>query len=150
MSEDDKCPKGGLIAAFLKHPLNRRLFDRFFRLCCDETAGYLRYLRARGFRLPLDLSSDTDGLQNLAIDLLGTFLASPGGRPFPILMDYFKKTVRSELTQPDPAQLYHRFRALLHGHIRQERTRLFAAQDPQIENLKRRFKETLKEPTLAT
>jgi len=143
-SISDSC--GRIVRAFLISPLNRKTFDSFFKTCYSHTLGYLRYLKAKGFQLPLEHRSDGDPFGDLAIDLLGTFLRSTKDKPFPIVFDYFKKVGISDPDQADPDDIYHHFTLLLRGHIRQQLSRLKAQQDPQIDHLKRRFKEILIAP----
>jgi len=108
--------------------------------------GYLRYLKVKGFQLPLEHRADGDPFGDLAIDLLGTFLQSTKDKPFPIVFDYFKKAGVSDSDKADLDELHHHFTVLLRGHIRQQLSRLKAQQDPQIDHLKRRFKEILIAP----
>jgi len=134
---------GRILQAFLLNPLNRRAFDSFFKTCYSHTVGYLRYLKAKGFQLPLEHKADGDPFGDLAIDLLGTFLRSAKENPFPIVFDYFNKAGISDPDQADPDELHHHFTVLLRGHIRRQLSRLKTQQDPQIDHLKRRFKEIL-------
>lgn len=143
-SISDSC--GRIVRAFLVSPLNRKTFDSFFKTCYSHTVGYLRYLKAKGFQLPLEHRSDGDPFGNLAIDLLGIFLHSTKEKPFPIVFDYFNKVGVSDPNQADPDDIYHHFTVLLRGHIRRQLSRLKAQQDPQIDHLKRRFKEILIAP----
>jgi hypothetical protein len=143
-SISDSC--GCIVKAFLLNPFNRKAFNNFFKTCYSHTMGYLRYLKVRGFQLPLDHIADGDPFGDLTIDLLGAFLHSTKENPFPIVFDYFNKVGVSDPDQADPDDIYHHFTVLLRGHIRQQLSRLRAQQDPQLDHLKRRFKEILKDP----
>jgi len=139
----DTC--GRVVQAFLLNPLNRKVFDSFFETCYSYTMGYLRYLKAKGFQLPLEHRVDGDPFGDLAVDLLGAFLHSTKEKPFPIIFDYFKKVGIADPDPVDPDNIYYHFTVLLRGHIRQQLSRLKVQRDPQIDHLKRRFKEILKD-----
>jgi len=139
----DSC--GHIIKAFLLSPLNRKAFDSFFGICYQSTVGYLRYLKAKGFQLPHELKAEGNPFGDLAIDLLGTFLHSNRDRPFPVIFGYFNKLGYAQPREADPDDLLHCFTVLLRGHIRQQLARLKVQQAPQVDHLKRRFKEILKD-----
>jgi len=131
-----------ILRAFLNRPLHKRTFDRFFWLCCSETLAYLRILRASGWRLPEDQVQQENPLEDIASDILGSFLASERNRPFYVIFDYLERYHLSpEETPPD--QLVKHFRFLLRGFIRKELTLLRGLMDPQIRNLKRRLNDIL-------
>lgn len=136
---------GDVIRTFLLSPTERPAFDTFFHLCYRRTLGYIRCLKARGFQLPIDDRTDRDPLSDLVYDILGSLLRSDAERPFVEVLDYFR---RHEI---DPAaasneELEHHISVLLHGFTRKEISRLKKVVDPQIDNLKRRFKDILQSP----
>ena len=146
MTSSSSDSHGHIVQAFLLNPLNRKTFDSFFKTCYSHTVGYLRYLKAKGFLLPLEHKTDGNPMADLAIDILGTFLHSTKENPFPVVFDYFNKLDLIEADDVNVDDLYHYFSVLLRGHIRQQLSRLKVEQDPQIDHLKRRFKEILKAP----
>jgi hypothetical protein len=111
-----------------------------------QAKGYLHYLRAKGHPLPLDTRADGDPLDDLAVDVLGPFLQSAPGRPFSLIFDYYRRAGFDDLAAADPADLYQHFTILLRGFVRKELCRLRGDADPQLDHLKRRFKDILKPP----
>jgi hypothetical protein len=109
---------GKVISEFSLHSLNRRAFDAFFQLCCHHSIGYLRYLKSRGFQLPLDYKVGRDPIPDLAFDILGFFLSSPKEQLFAVIFDCVKRTEIADPRQVDPGTLYHTFAACLLGFIR--------------------------------
>jgi hypothetical protein len=141
---------GAIIQEFLLRPLNRKAFDAFFRLCYQHTIGYVRFLTAKGYRFPLEPKVGGDPISDLAIDILGTLLHSTKDQSFPVVFSYFRKVGVTDPGRADPTKLYDHFTVLIRGHIRQEIFRLVGQYDPQIDHLKRRFKEILKGPDFTT
>lgn len=135
---------GIIIQEFLLEPRNRRKFNRFFALCHSDCIVYLRSLRARGYRLPIDQYPLERLLDDLAMDLLGGFLASKDDRPFYRLATYFQELFGEHISEESPDAIYAAFRELLGGFVRQELVRLRGAVEPQILHLERRLKEVLK------
>lgn len=122
------------------------MFDPFFQVCYRHAIGYLRYLKSRGYRLPLDHRTDKDPLTDLAIDVLGTFLQSKKGKPFFLIFDFFTRRKIRISAEADKEMLLDHLLILLRGHISQEIFGIRSEQFPQVENLKRRFRETTKPP----
>jgi hypothetical protein len=147
-SKSDSC--GAIIQEFLLRPLNRKAFDAFFRLCYQHTIGYLRFLTAKGYRLPFEHKVGGDPVSDLTIDILGTFLQSTKDQCFPVVFSYFRKVGVTDSSRFASEKLYHHFTVLIRGHIRQEVFHLVGQYDPQIDHLKRRFKEILKSPDFNT
>ena len=133
-----------VVKRFLEEPRSRERFDAFFKLCYRHVLGFLGYLKARGFPLPIEQKSDGDPLSDLAIDILGPFLQSSGNRPCVLVFDFFRRQGITDLKSADSAELYDLFRSLLFGFTRQELSRLRKETDPQLDHLKRRFKDVLK------
>ena len=129
---------------FLERPLSRARFDVFFGLCYRHVLGYLGCLKTRGYQIPLEPKTNYNPLADLAIDILGPFLQSTKEQPFTVIFDHYRRTGIDDFIRTDPAVLYNHFRALLYGFVRQELSRLKKEADPQLDNLKRRFKDILK------
>lgn len=96
--------------------------------------------------MPTERQSDSHALADLAMDMLGTFLQSSNEQPYWVVFDYFNRIEIDDIVNTDDDELYHQFRILLQGYVRKELSRLRGGTDPQIHNLKRRFKDVLKEP----
>jgi hypothetical protein len=128
---------------FLKEPLNKKYFNLFFHDCFCQTIGYLRYLKAKGFALPLNNVGNGNPFHDLAIELLGNFLQSRKDAPFYLIFAYFEKNQELAFTAENTDRLYEHFLILLRKHIRQGLTRLRKQENPQLDNLKRRFKDIL-------
>lgn len=141
---------GRIIRDFLALPLNRTKFDAFFALCYSHTLGYLRYLQQQGYRLPVDQRTDKDPLTDLAIDLLGYFLARENGGPSKVLIDFYRRQGIDNPTQGDPAELYDPFTVLLRGFVRKQLSRLTKEHNPQLALLKRRFNDVLRDSSFTT
>ncbi len=133
-----------VVKRFLEEPRSRERFDAFFELCYRHILGFLGYLRARGFLLPIEQKSDRDPLSDLAIDVLGPFLQSSGNRPCVLVFDFFHRRGITDFKSADSVKLYDLFRSLLFGFTRQELSRLRKDADTQLDHLKRRFKDVLK------
>lgn len=134
------------VQEFLKYPLDRLNFDQFFKTCYHTAVGYLRYLKARGFQLPTTVADVHKDISDLAIDILGGFLQSKKDRPFFIIYDFFKRKGMADFDCIDQDKLYRQFSILLRGYIRKELGHLFRENNPQIHNLKRRFKDIFNSP----
>ena len=73
--------KDTIIREFLIQPHNRRIFNDFYKFCYNYTKGYLHYLKRKNYQFPYDERTDKDPIDDLAIDILGFFLAkTTGGR----------------------------------------------------------------------
>ncbi len=136
--------KSEIIRGFLKAPLNRDRFDEFYALIYRHTVGYLSYLRRTGYTLPAETGGRDNQLSDLAIDILGTLLRCDSTRPFYLIFDCFDRHGITDFDRAAPDDLYSCLISLLHGHIHQELSKLLKATNPQIDNLKRRFKDILK------
>lgn len=135
-----------IVRVFLKSPLDRKAFDRFFGLCYSEAILYLRILRSLGWKIPEYQVQHERAISDIAIDLLGPFLASRKERPFFVVFEYFQRHGLSDPDQIDPEALCRRFVILLRGFIRRELTYIRGLENPQIKNLKRRIKDILTGP----
>jgi hypothetical protein len=133
-----------VLKRFLEEPRSGERFDAFFELCYRHVLGFLRYFRARGFLLPIEQKSDGDRFSDLAFDILGPFLKSPGNRPYVLVFDFFRRQGITDFNCADSVKLYDLFRSLLFGFTRQELIRIKGTEDPQLKYLKRRFKDVLK------
>jgi hypothetical protein len=107
-------------------------------------------LTAKGYRLPFEHKVGGDPVSDLTIDILGTFLHSTKDQSFPVVFNYFRKFGITDPGLSDSVELYNHFTVLIRGFIRQEIYRIAGQQDPQIDHLKRRFKEILKRPDFTT
>ncbi|UCC44651.1 MAG: hypothetical protein JSU65_01610 [Candidatus Zixiibacteriota bacterium] len=140
VTDRDKNKSAEVIRAFLGDPLDRKNFDKFFRLCYSETIPCLRRLRAAGWRLPEDQVQQERGLPDIAYDVLGPFFASKGNRPYFVIFDYFERHQLTDYEKTDPDMLLRHFRTLLRGFARKELTLVRGLINPQISNLKRRLR----------
>jgi len=136
----------GILSGFLRSPLERRRFDAFFALTYRQTLAYLRHLRFRGYRLPLDARTDSDALADLAVDLLGEIAATRDNLLFPDLFEFLKGHCNADFPESERDRIESLFTAFLTVQIRQRLSRLKLERDPQTENLKRRIKDILKQP----
>ena len=134
------------VRAFLQSPLNRVRFDDFLGRCLEVATGYLRYLSARRFSLPLELYSSDNPTRDLAIDILGSLLSRFRGEPFGIVFEYYQREGFEEFDAVSEEELYHHLTILIRSFVRQELSKLRKRNDPQIENLKRRIGDILKDP----
>lgn len=128
---------------FLRYPHSRKRQDAFVRMCVRLTIGYLRYLKPKGWTLPLSQQVGGDPIHDLAIDIVGSFLATEHGEPYGKLFNYYRKRGITDFHKPDPTDLWNAFRPLLFHFIRQERSNLLDEEDPQKALLKRAFKDAL-------
>ncbi len=133
---------GAVIRKFLHNPRHQRAFSDFFDLCFRHTKSYLRCLHGRGYQLPIEHKENTDPFKDLTFDILGFFLASPGGEPFPLIFTYFEKECPAT-DREEPENIYHRFTNLLTGFIHQQLSKLSGSSNPQLHYLKRRFKDII-------
>ncbi len=85
-------------------------------------------------------------LSDLAIDILGEFFRSESDRPFAVIFDFYTRHGIIDFENTDPETLYSLFLILLKGFIRKELAALSGQEEPQIANLKRRFKDILRDP----
>ncbi len=138
-------PSSDPVRAFLQSPLNRVRFDDFFPRCLEVTTGYLRCLNARRFSLPLEQYSSDNPTRDLAIDILGSLLAGRHGEPFGIVFEYYRREGFEEFAAVSEEELYHHLTILIRSFVRQELSKLRKRHDPQIENLKRRIGDILKD-----
>jgi hypothetical protein len=137
-----------VIKLFLLNPEPN--FKDFFEVCYRLTLGYLRYLQKRGVKLPTDQWAGQHPLNDLALDVLGTFFRSAAERKYVVIFEYFEGKGQSDFSRADPNELYDLFKTLIFGYIKQELRRICRQADPQIENLKRRFEEILDGPDYKT
>ncbi len=135
-----------ILLNFLRNPLSRRDFDTFFKVCYQQTMGYLRYLRCKGYRLPNDNRQSEKSLEDLSFDILGMFLQSRKDRPFFKIFDYYKSRGIISFQETNGEDLLNLFMILLTKNIRQELAAIRKLENPQLDHLKRRFKDILKPP----
>ncbi len=129
--------------AFLVHPLDKRCFDPFFKLCVAETMPYLRRLRAAGWQLPIDQTRQQDQLTDLASYLIGLLLASQKDRPYYVVFDNFRRHGITDFTAVAEEEMARLFRILAQGFTRKGIHKLSGEENPSVKNLKRRVKDTL-------
>ena len=132
-----------LLYEFLNHPVSRRRQDAFVRMCVRLTIGYLRYLKARGWILPLSQQVGGNPVHDLAIHIVGSFLATEHGEPYGKLFNYYRRLGPTDFHKADPTDLWNALKSLLFRFIRQERSNLLDEEDPQKALLKRAFKDAL-------
>lgn len=133
-----------VIQAFLDHPIDHRCFQSFFDFVYRRTLGFLSYLRKVGYRLPDGSGLEHGALDDLAIDILGGFFGgSTASRPYPVIFDYFRRISDAVLPVENRPDVQTLLLGLLKSFVRQELSRLKKQDDPQIDNLKRRFKDLL-------
>jgi hypothetical protein len=144
MPEKNLRDEGHLILEFLKNPYSQNKFDSFFKICSQLTIGFLRYLAKKEYNLPKDSYAGLDPIHDLVDDILGSFLRSELDRPFILVFEFFNKLSRENLDNLSPSDAFRLFKSLLFSFIRQELSRLRKEADPQLENLKQRFKVILK------
>jgi hypothetical protein len=135
---------GRKVRRFLTSPLTRESFLDFYNVCRCHTLAYLRYLQHKAVRMPVGSGVRTGSPNDLAIDILGTLFRNDEDRPFFVIFDHFDRLRLSDYDQADPCDLLFHLEGLLRGHVKQELSKLKMAYNSQIDNLKRRFKETLK------
>jgi len=119
-------------------------------VCFRCAAGYLRYLEARGYRIVSDQTDQERAISDLAIDVLGGFLQSKPGRPYILIFDYFERHGIQHFNRTEPDELYSHLTILLRGYIRKELAAIRKHENAQLENLKRRFKDILKDSKFRT
>ncbi len=141
MSDED----ANILKNLLATPHDRERFDSFYQLCYREVCKSLRYLTARGYRLPLDQTDPKHSLGNLTIDILGNFLRSESNRPFCVIFDFFASRGITDFADVGAEILYDLFLGLLRSYVKQELHRLRKQEDPQVAKLKRRFNEILRD-----
>ncbi len=129
---------------FLLDPYNKKQFMRFFSSCLATTCSYLGYLVKKGYKILVAGGTESGEITDLACDVLGLILSSRRNRPFYRVFDYLQSSGIVELESVPADDLFDRFTIFLRRSIRQELSRLRKESDPQIENLKRRFKDILK------
>ncbi|MBN1212177.1 MAG: hypothetical protein JXA92_06320 [candidate division Zixibacteria bacterium] len=131
-----------ILLDFLNKPLDKKIFIPFFNMAFHLTKGYLLYLQKLGYKFPLK-SYERQALNDLVIDILGTFLQSKPGRPYYIIFDYLRSRDCFPTGKAEPGRIFDEFTILLRRFIRQEISKLINEENPQVAKLKRRFKETL-------
>lgn len=132
-----------LLHEFLRYPRSCKRQDVFVRMCVRLTIGYLRYLSPKGRTLPLSQQVGGNPVHDLAIDIVGSFLATEHSEPCGKLFNYYRRRGITDFHKPDPTDLWNAFRPLLFHFIRQERSNLLDEEDPQKALLKRAFKDAL-------
>ncbi|RJP70538.1 MAG: hypothetical protein C4532_09180 [Candidatus Abyssobacteria bacterium SURF_17] len=145
-SNTEDNPDASAIRDFLRAPHGRRQFEAFFDLCRRETHTYLRHLSARGWQMPAGFDNSPDSYRDLAIDVLGPFLASRPGRPYYVVFDYFARHGITDFDKEPADNLVRHFRILLRGFARKEFTALKDIGNPQVAALKQRIRKVLLSP----
>ena len=138
-------PNDNIIKEFLIQPHNRRKFNDFYKFCYNFTNGYLHFLKRINYQLPYDDRTDKDPIEDLAIDILGFFLAHKKDKPFYIIYNYFSQHGINDFQPQSPEILNDMFAVLLKGFIKKQLFKFKHSTNPQIENLKKRFKVIFKE-----
>ncbi|MFH1891312.1 MAG: hypothetical protein ABIK83_01350 [Candidatus Zixiibacteriota bacterium] len=133
-----------IIRDFLKSPLDLRKFNEFYKLIYRHTLGCVSFLERKGYILPSETGDREQRLSDLTIDILGTLLRCDGSRPFHLVSEHFERYGMHDYDQVSSEDIRSCLSVLLNGHARQELHKLRKQDDPQIDNLKRRFKDILK------
>jgi hypothetical protein len=143
MDSADWQQKAPIITGFLLNPHSRDKFMAFFKLCFSECDHYLRYLKAKGFRMAAGSVSSGDPIQELTNSILGYYFKSTTERPFHLIFNYFHSQGITDFTAAEPQRLCSVWRGQLYKVIRQERSKILDDEDPQLALLKRRYKGIL-------
>ncbi len=133
-----------IIRDFLANPLSRQAFDAFFKLCHDHAKTYLYRLKHIGYDLRLEERDDNKSISDRAYDILGVFLGSKAGKPFHHVFKCFEKLGLDELSMVTDQDLCYQFKGCLGRFVGQELGKINYQENPQIQNLKRRFKNIFK------
>lgn len=136
---------GPVVRDFLERPHDKSCFDRFYLACYNHTAGYLRRRLALGYSLPTDQFAGDGPTRDLTIDVLGFLLESKAGRSFYRILDHFASAFDQPYSEVSDEELYASFRSLVYGQARQNLSRIQKESDPQIADLKRRFKDIMRD-----
>lgn len=152
--------KDNIIKEFLVQPHSRTKFNTFYKFCYNFTKGYLHFLKRINYQLPYDDRTDKDPIEDLAIDILGYFLANKkdkqfhlkyeyflarNNKPFYVIYDYFSQHGINNFQSQSPEKLNDMFVVLLKGFIKKQLFKFKQSTNPQIENLKRRFKDIIRD-----
>lgn len=131
-----------IVLDFLQKPLNKKAFTPFFNITYIICKGYLFYLQRIGFSLQLN-SYVRKSVDELVIDILGTFLQNKPNRPYYLIFDYLQSKKCIPISNVKPEKVFDEYTILLRGFIRKEISKLHKKENPQKANLKRRFMEIL-------
>jgi len=142
MIENSNAKAYRILLDFLNKPLDKKIFIPFFNIAFRLTKGYLLYLQKLGYKFPLK-SYEQQALNDLVIDILGSFLRSKPSWPYYIIFDYMRSRDCFPTGKAEPEKIFDEFTILLRRFIRQEISKLTDEENPQVAKLKRRFKETL-------
>jgi hypothetical protein len=93
----------------------------------------------------VEKSDAENPLADLACDILGGLLRSRDDSPHFVIYDYFTRHGITDFESTDPKELFWHFSVLLRGFIKKELSNLPGDRDPQVDLLKRRFKDILRE-----
>ena len=133
-----------ILLDFLQKPLSRKAFDRFFTFCFSLVKASIRNLHKYIYLDILDYQLGRDPLDALTNDILGELLASKVDRPFYQVFDYYQRHGLDIQDNYDVEKLYDHFKILVFGFTRKHLGHLKKEFDPQLDHLKRRFKDVLK------
>jgi len=149
------------IKEFLVQPHSRTKFNTFYKFCYNFTKGYLHFLKRINYQLPYDDRTDKDPIEDLAIDILGYFLANKkdkqfhlkfeyllvrkDNKPFHVIYDYFSQHGINNFQSQSSDKIKDMFVVLLKGFIKKQIFKFKQSTNPQIENLKRRFKDIIRD-----
>lgn len=127
-----------VIREFLRDPETAGNLRAFYELAFHFTRSYIRILRTRGWRLPVEDFSSETAIDDLTIDLLAPLFASDTGRPCHIITDYLSPRCHTAASDEDVVTFA---KALIAGHVRQELTDLVWGRRPEQGRLRRRIRE---------
>lgn len=136
-----KSHAGHIVREFLHNPDSA--FEPFFRLCLSQTLAKLRSLARLGYLLPVDHRTDSDPIEDLALDILGELFAGKPNQRYYIIYGCFCPEGPQVLDRMRDGELAARFIGLIRNFVRQQLYHQRRAVDPQLENLKRRINEVL-------
>ncbi|MEW6411081.1 MAG: hypothetical protein AB1483_01260 [Candidatus Zixiibacteriota bacterium] len=89
-------------------------------------------------------------MDDLAVDILGSLFQTKPQRPFSVIFEFYQSSGVRDFEQCEPERLWMLFESLLKGFAHQEISRLKKQANPQVETLKRRFKDILREDHYVT
>ncbi len=132
-----------VIREFLCNPREYFRQKAFFELCFREIKTCLIYLRRTGYGLPLEDADLNNALNNLTCTLLVRALGEGSEDPYGRVFQWAEKFDPDTVSVDD---LEYRFIGFIKNSTRQKLSRLKNENNPQIANLKKRFKKILQGP----
>jgi hypothetical protein len=114
----EKCEIARTVRAFLEDPASRGAFDGFFDLSSRLARSYVALRVRRGtLHVPANEFPLATAIDDCACECLGSLFASKAGRPFHLIIDYFRSRITDQ-TPPD--RIHALLQGMIAGHIDQE------------------------------